>query len=167
MPKIRVRREKFVQTYCPRDTPMVSAPICIRCLDFFANDFTLAAKFEVVCSLMVNPSICGDICHTDFISAKVGFQIRSLIGQFCGPMGSPTSPPSCDDQFENSSKTHLPCDPSYTDAECTRWADLMKKTEKMTDDDYNKTVTKIMDTIPNETVEENFIIIENMTLPDA
>jgi len=133
MPKIRVRREKFVQTYCPRDTPMVSAPICIRCLDFFANDFTLAAKFEVVCSLMVNPSICGDICHTDFISAK----------------------------------THLPCDPSYTDAECTRWADLMKKTEKMTDDDYNKTVTKIMDTIPNETVEENFIIIENITLPDA
>ena len=90
MPKIRVRREKFVQTYCPRDSPMVSAPICIRCLDFFANDFTLAAKFEVVCSLMVNPSICGDICHTDFISAKVGFQIRSLIGQFCGPMGSPT-----------------------------------------------------------------------------
>ena len=36
-------------------------------------------------------------------------------------------------------------------------------TEKMTDDDYNRTATKIMDTIPNETVEENFIIIENIT----
>ena len=79
MPKIRVRREKFVQTYCPRHAPMVSAPICIRCLDFFASDFSLATKFEVVCSLMVNPSICGDICHTDFISAKVGFQIDLLL----------------------------------------------------------------------------------------
>ena len=96
MPKIRVRREKFVQTYCPRDAPMVSAPICIRCLDFFANDFTLAVKFEVVCSLMVNPSICGDICHTDFISAKAGFQIRSLIGQFQRPMGYFMDAPSCD-----------------------------------------------------------------------
>jgi len=133
MPKIRVRREKFVQAYCPRDAPMVSAPICIRCLDFFASDFSLATKFEVVCSLMVNPSICGDICHTDFISAK----------------------------------THVPCDPSFTDAECTRWANLMKKTEKFTDDDYNRTVTKIMDTVPNETVEENFIFIENVTLPDS
>lgn len=158
MPKIRVRREKFVQAYCPRDAPMVSAPICIRCLDFFANDFTMAAKFEVVCSLMVNPSICGDICHTDFISAKA----------------------------------HRPCDPSYTDAECTRWADLMKRTEKMTDDDYNRTVSKIMDTIPNESVEEvspltqacnqptwsptsvtnidgteDSIIFKNNTLPDA
>ena len=36
-------------------------------------------------------------------------------------------------------------------------------TEKMTDDDYNRTATKIMDTIPNETIEENFIIIENIT----
>ena len=71
--------------------------------------------------------------------------------------------------IENMSKTHLPCDPIYTDAECTRWADLMKMTEKMTDDglDYNTTVTKIMDTIPNETIEENFIIIENITLPDT
>ena len=45
----------------------------------------------------------------------------------------------------------------------------MKMTEKMTDDglDYNTTVTKIMDTIPNETIEENFIIIENITLPDT
>ena len=33
----------------------------------------------------------------------------------------------------------------------------------MTDDDYNRTATTIMDTIPNETVEENFIIIENIT----
>jgi len=97
MPKIRVRREKFVQAYCPRDAPMVSAPICIRCLDFFANDFTMAAKFEVVCSLMVNPSICGDICHTDFISAKAGFQIRSLIGQFHRPIDFTTSAPSYDD----------------------------------------------------------------------
>ena len=43
----------------------------------------------------------------------------------------------------------------------------MKKTEKFTDDDYNRTVTKIMDTVPNETVEENFIFIENVTLPDS
>ena len=167
MTKIRVRREKFVQNYCPRDAPMVSAPICIRCLDFFANEFTLARKFEVVCSLMVNPNICGDVCHTDFISAKVRFQINARF--WLDDSVTRSKQHHLVTIFENMSKTHLPCDPIYTDAECTRWADLMKMTEKMTDDglDYNTTVTKIMDTIPNETIEENFIIIENITLPDT
>ena len=68
----------------------------------------------------------------------------------------------------------------------------MKRTEKMTDDDYNRTVSKIMDTIPNESLEEvspltqacnqptwsptsvtnidgtkDSIIFKNNTLPDA
>ena len=93
------------------------------------------------------------------------FSNRSLIGR--SPIDrQPRTAPS-GDIFENMSKTHVPCDPSFTDAECTRWANLMKKTEKFTDDDYNRTVTKIMDTVPNETVEENFIFIENVTLPDS